>query len=92
MTDQQTVNEKIRRLNDLQLALLSCLIIDQHCIIEVHEQAITRLSYELGQVSILSRGNTESVALITTVDIYSGVGTRSCCRGLLEDDDTRSIL
>ena len=53
MTDKETLNEKIRQLNDLQLALLSCLIIDQHCIIEVHEQAITRLSYELGEVSML---------------------------------------
>ncbi len=44
--------ENIQQLHDLELALLSCLIADQHCIIRTAAAAVDTLGEELGKVSV----------------------------------------
>jgi adenylate kinase len=49
--EDQALADKIRRLDDLELALLSCLIADQHCLIETSWGYQASLADELKRVS-----------------------------------------
>lgn len=58
--------EKIQSLSDLELAVLVCLVADQHCIIETEKELIRDVQEELKLVSILMRcfiGNANGLRL-----------------------------
>lgn len=43
--------QKVQALSDIELAVLLCLVADQHCIIDAESQFIDGLEQELGIVS-----------------------------------------
>lgn len=49
--DGDRIIEKVQILGDLELALLTCLVADQHCIIQTQEEDIENVQEELKLVS-----------------------------------------
>lgn len=47
----ETLLDKVHDLSDLELAVLICLIAQEHCIIDTEPDAIDELSQELQQVT-----------------------------------------
>jgi hypothetical protein len=58
------ITEKVQALSDLELAVLICLVADQHCIIEAEKEVIGEVQEELKLVST-ARSRT-GVRLIAT--------------------------
>jgi adenylate kinase len=48
------IAQKVQALSDIELAVLLCLVVDQHCIIETDAQFLDGLEKELGIVRSLT--------------------------------------
>lgn len=44
---QDPISEKVQALSDIELAVLVCLVADQHCIIETDKQLLDEVEHEL---------------------------------------------
>jgi hypothetical protein len=44
------IAEKVQALSDIELAVLLCLVADQHCIIETHRSLLSAVDQELRTV------------------------------------------
>jgi hypothetical protein len=47
------IAQKVQALSDIELAVLLCLVVDQHCIIETDATFVNELEQELRIVSLL---------------------------------------
>jgi hypothetical protein len=46
------IADKVQALSDIELAILLCLITDQHCIVETESEALDDLDQEIRLVSV----------------------------------------
>ena len=71
--DRESISDLVHRLNDVELAVLLCLVADGHCILTSEENWLARLAAEVEGVCCFIFTRVRGECLLMGIDRSSGV-------------------